>query len=115
MCCEAGPERERQRLEPDHRPDRLGTGREPSSHPDRVMVDHVGARSVVTSCSRPRDDWRYDVSDQTIDRSTLPIRRPPFQGVLDQTLGGSQPDWAQIGHMTPPAGAPNVLVVLIDD
>jgi hypothetical protein len=28
-----------------------------------------------------------DVSDQ-IDRSVLPIRRPPFKGVADKTLGG---------------------------
>jgi hypothetical protein len=55
------------------------------------------------------------VSDETIDRTTLPIRRPPFQGVLDQTLDGSQPDWGQIGHAEAPKGAPNVLVVLIDD
>jgi arylsulfatase len=55
------------------------------------------------------------VSDQTIDRTSLPIRRPPFQGVADQTLGGSQPDWGLIGHVQPPEGAPNVLLVLIDD
>jgi arylsulfatase len=45
----------------------------------------------------------------------LPIRRPPFKGVADKTLGGSQPDWGLIGHVKPPAGAPNVLLVLIDD
>src|SRR5436305_868623 len=55
------------------------------------------------------------MSDQTIDRSKLPIRRPAFSGVADETLGGSQPDWGLIGHVEPPAGAPNVLVVLIDD
>src|SRR5437764_4045399 len=55
------------------------------------------------------------MSDQTIDRSKLPIRRPAFSGVADETLGGSQPGWEQIGHVKPPPGAPNVLVVLIDD
>src|SRR5436190_3771829 len=55
------------------------------------------------------------MSDQTIDRSKLPIRRPAFSGVADETLGGSQPDWGLIGHAKPPDGAPNVLVVLIDD
>jgi arylsulfatase A-like enzyme len=54
------------------------------------------------------------VSDE-IDRSVLPIRRPPFKGVADKTLGGSQPDWELIGHVKPPEGAPNVLLVLIDD
>ena len=54
------------------------------------------------------------MSDQ-VDRSVLPIRRPPFAGVADKTLGGSRPDWGLIGHVKPPAGAPNVLLVLIDD
>ena len=54
------------------------------------------------------------MSDEA-DRSVLPIRRPPFAGVADKTLGGSEPDWGLIGHVRPPAGAPNVLLVLIDD
>ena len=49
------------------------------------------------------------------DRTHLPIRRPSFAGMTDRTLDGSQPDWNLIGHPTPPAGAPNVLLVLIDD
>jgi hypothetical protein len=36
------------------------------------------------------------VSDETIDRTKLPIRRPPFSGVAEQTLGGSQPGSAGI-------------------
>ncbi len=49
------------------------------------------------------------------DRTKLPIRRPEFRGTLARTLGGSEPDWTQIDHVHPPDGAPNVLVVLIDD
>ena len=49
------------------------------------------------------------------DRTKLPIRRPEFRGTLARTLDGSEPDWTQIDHVHPPAGAPNVLVVLIDD
>ena len=49
------------------------------------------------------------------DRTELPIRRPAFSGVANRTLDGSQPDWNLIGHPTPPDGAPNVLLVLIDD
>ena len=49
------------------------------------------------------------------DRSKLPIRRQPFRGVANRTLDGSQPDWDLIGHVDAPDGAPNVLVVLIDD
>ena len=50
-----------------------------------------------------------------VNRSHLPIRRPGFSGTVRKTLAGSQPDWALIGHPTPPEGAPNVLLVLIDD
>ena len=35
--------------------------------------------------------------------------------VINRTLDGSQPDWNLIGHPVPPEGAPNVLLVLIDD
>jgi arylsulfatase A-like enzyme len=49
------------------------------------------------------------------DRTKLPIRRAPFDGVVGRTLDGSRPDWNLIGHVQPPEGAPNVLLVLIDD
>ncbi len=49
------------------------------------------------------------------DRSKLPIQSAPFGGVANRTLGGSKPDWSTIGHVDVPDGAPNVLVVLIDD
>ena len=50
-----------------------------------------------------------------VDRSSLPIRRESTGGVVNRTLDGSEPDWNLIGHPTAPDGAPNVLVVLIDD
>ena len=43
-------------------------------------------------------------------RSAEPVRRND-----NRTLDGSEPDWDLIGHPDPPAGAPNVLLVLIDD
>ena len=55
------------------------------------------------------------MSDGTIDRTVLPIRRPPFAGETKRTLEGSVPDWNQAAQVNPPDGAPNVLVVLIDD
>lgn len=50
-----------------------------------------------------------------LDRSSLPIRRPTSRAVVNRTLKGSEPDWNLIGHATAPDGAPNVLLVLIDD
>jgi hypothetical protein len=49
------------------------------------------------------------------DRSQLPIRRPSFAGKVKRTLEGSTADWNQASHVQPPEGAPNVLLVLIDD
>ena len=49
------------------------------------------------------------------DRMRLPIRRAAFGGVTNRTLVGSQPDWNLIGSPEAPEGAPNVLLVLIDD
>src|SRR5689334_10765321 len=49
------------------------------------------------------------------DRTRLPIRRAPFRGRVDRALGGSKPDWAAIAPIRAPDGAPNVLLVLIDD
>ena len=53
--------------------------------------------------------------DEGIDRKSLPIRRPPFGGDTKRTLEGSVPEWKQASHVEPPEGAPNVLLVLIDD
>lgn len=50
-----------------------------------------------------------------VDRRNLPIRRPAAGGVVNRTLDGSVPDWNLIGHPDAPDGAPNVLLVLIDD
>src|SRR5689334_5738985 len=49
------------------------------------------------------------------DRTVLPLAAPSFEGTANRTLRGSQPDWNLIRHPGAPAGAPNVLLVLIDD
>ncbi|HET9647742.1 MAG TPA: arylsulfatase [Microlunatus sp.] len=50
-----------------------------------------------------------------LDRSHLPIPDSTFAGRVGRTLAGSEPDWSIVRDVTPPEGAPNVLVVLIDD
>ena len=50
-----------------------------------------------------------------LDRTTLPLAGPEFSGTANHTLRGSEPDWNLIRHPEPPQGAPNVLLVLIDD
>ncbi len=47
------------------------------------------------------------------NRTVLPIPDQAFKGVTNRTLTGSQPDYAQ--PVQPPEGAPNVLLILLDD
>jgi arylsulfatase len=49
------------------------------------------------------------------DRTVLPIPDRNFGGTMGRTLDQSVPDWSMIPGPQPPDGAPNVLVVLIDD
>jgi arylsulfatase len=50
-----------------------------------------------------------------LDRSKLPIPDPRFSGRSNRTLKGAEPDWGIGEPVRPPKGAPNVLLVLIDD
>jgi len=48
-----------------------------------------------------------------IDRSVLPLPTPPFTGVIGKTYKESKEAWPPVP--TPPSGAPNVVVILLDD
>ncbi|WP_136707973.1 arylsulfatase [Agromyces sp. H66] len=49
------------------------------------------------------------------DRTVLPLKDPAFGGTAGRTIDQSVADWTVVMTPKPPAGAPNVLVVLIDD
>jgi arylsulfatase len=49
------------------------------------------------------------------DRTSLPMSDQPFQGTIGRTLQDSTADWGILEPVRPPEGAPNVLLVLIDD
>ncbi len=51
--------------------------------------------------------------DAPRDGSILPLPPSPFKGVIAETFEGSTQDYPQ--PVAPPEGAPNVIVVLIDD
>lgn len=55
------------------------------------------------------------MSGQTLNRTELPLPDPRFQGTRNRTLKGSQPDWRITASVRPPEGAPNVMLILIDD
>lgn len=47
------------------------------------------------------------------DRSHLPIPLAPFEGTIGNTYEDSESDWQE--PVAPPEGAPNVIVILLDD
>jgi arylsulfatase len=47
------------------------------------------------------------------DRTSLPIPDPAFKGKIGKTIEESTPDYPQ--PVKAPAGAPNVLLILLDD
>ncbi|HEY1320717.1 MAG TPA: sulfatase-like hydrolase/transferase, partial [Streptosporangiaceae bacterium] len=49
------------------------------------------------------------------DRTVLPIPDRTFGGTMGRTIDQSVPDWSMIPGPNAPDGAPNVLIVLIDD
>ncbi len=49
------------------------------------------------------------------DRTVLPIPDPKFGGAVGRTIDKSKGDWSILSGVKAPAGAPNVLIVLIDD
>ena len=52
---------------------------------------------------------------ESIDRTVLPMPDPEFKGKITRTLKDSKADWSMLAPVRPPLGAPNVLLVLIDD
>jgi arylsulfatase len=48
-----------------------------------------------------------------LDRTRLPLPEPRFQGTIGTTYLDSKSAWPQLP--TPPSGAPNVVIILLDD
>ena len=50
-----------------------------------------------------------------LDRTVLPVSPPAFAGKIGDTYKDSVPDWTPVLPVQAPAGAPNVLLVVLDD
>jgi arylsulfatase len=50
---------------------------------------------------------------ETVDRTVLPIPDPAFRGEIGTTFKDSKPDFPKL--VQAPAGAPNVMIVILDD
>ncbi len=77
------------------------------------------ARSVVqtekSGTAALKDSLAEAMGKFSQDRTVLPIPDRTFGGVSGRTMDASVGDWSMIPGPKPPEGAPNVLLVLIDD
>ena len=77
------------------------------------------ARSVVqtekSGTAALKDSLAEAMGKFSQDRTVLPIPDRTFGGVIGQTMDTSVGDWSMIPGPKAPDGAPNVLLVLIDD
>jgi arylsulfatase A-like enzyme/uncharacterized membrane protein len=73
-----------------------------------VETDQQGARALKDSLAEAMGKF-------SPDRTVLPIPDRSFGGTIGRTLDKSVGDWTIIPSPKAPEGAPNVLVVLIDD
>jgi arylsulfatase len=72
-----------------------------------VLVAGFGGLAVATGPTPGSDAQQVGPGD------SLPRPDPPFGGVAERTLAGSKPDFPK--PVSTPKGAPNVLLVLVDD
>src|SRR5271163_4750412 len=69
------------------------------------------AASAATSGALPQPSAAAEVTDA--NGAVLPRPRPEFQGKIGRTLKDSTPDFPKMYE--PPAGSPNILLILTDD
>ncbi len=50
-----------------------------------------------------------------LDRTVLPVTPPDFAGKIGENYKESTPDWAPVLPVQAPKGAPNLLVIVLDD
>ncbi|MFN8622543.1 MAG: arylsulfatase [Chloroflexota bacterium] len=89
---------------------RLGVERLLPGSPAKSVVetDQKGTKALTSSLAAAMGKF-------SPDRTVLPIPDRAFGGVAGRTLRDSVPDWSFVAGTQPPEGAPNVLLVLIDD
>jgi arylsulfatase A-like enzyme/uncharacterized membrane protein len=111
--------------------DRIGEAMPPGSaaiiatfaHDQRLAVEQAlpGAllKSVVETDAKGTSALKESLAEAMgkfrPDRTVLPLHDPAFGGAVGRTLDQAVADWTIVMQPRPPADAPNVLVVLIDD
>ncbi len=79
-------------------------------------LDGSPAKSVAVVDNKGLMDALVEAVQKFVpDRTVLPIPDRTFGGTIGRTLRDSVPDWTMIPGPKAPQGAPNVLLVIIDD
>ncbi|MDH6245684.1 arylsulfatase [Mycobacterium sp. OTB74] len=73
----------------------------------------VAAGAALASCSHEEKAAPPGPSPANPDRTALPMNDPPFTGKIGKTYQDSKEAWPELPK--PPQGAPNVVIVLLDD
>jgi arylsulfatase len=68
---------------------------------------------LLTALGMPAAAQSTGSGSRSAAREFLPIPDPPFKGKIGKTYKESQEAWPELP--SPPAGAPNVIVILLDD
>jgi arylsulfatase len=55
------------------------------------------------------------IAATTLDRTILPPPAPKFGGTIGNTYKDSVPDWKPALPLNAPEGAPNILLIVLDD
>jgi len=86
---------------------------------DRLVAEQAMADSPAKSVAVVDESLKEALAEAggkfNPDRTVLPIPDRPFGGTAGRTLDQSVADWTMIPHVPAPEGAPNVLLILIDD
>ena len=90
--------------------DRLAAEQAMSGSPAKsvAVMDQAGMQGLKEALSEASGKFNPD-------RTVLPIPDRSFGGAIGRTIDQSVADWAMIPGPQAPEGAPNVLIVLIDD
>ena len=62
-------------------------------------------------CNQPKQE--NEPATGAIDRTVIPLPEPKFGGIIGETYKESESEWPKLP--APPAGAPNVVVIMLDD
>lgn len=98
-------------LEPGH--EHFGTGANGMLNQRSILYFGLSALTIISFNFQNWSNAAENSASEKWDRTILPLASPPFRGIAHPTLEGSREDWPK--SVKAPSGAPNILLVLIDD